>query len=79
MTGSHEVIGSIPIYSTEEGRHNGPFLIARGISSFGRAVGSQSTGNGFDSRILHTKKEAPKGASSLFHEGTDIQSAKHLR
>ena len=32
-----------------------------GISSFGRAVGSQSTGNGFDSRILHTDKSVESG------------------
>ena len=31
-----------------------------GISSFGRAFGSQSKGNGFDSRILHDKKVKTK-------------------
>ena len=33
----------------------GAFLLGRGISSVGRAIGSQSIGQGFESPILHKK------------------------
>ncbi len=31
MHGMQEVIGSTPIYSTKEGRADGPFLISKGV------------------------------------------------
>ena len=60
MTGSHKVIGSIPIYSTNERvAAIRPFFDNhRGSSSSGRAFGSQSKGSGFESHLLHRKETA---------------------
>ena len=48
----------ISIYFHQKGRCDDPFFITnRGSSSSGRAFGSQSKGSGFESHLLHKKRE----------------------